>query len=90
MRNPMMMLGVIIGPRISATGPRKPCKGSKRPHEASSLGVREDDVSDVGDLEDGVASPFLRFPFAFDLEPMVPARARELTPALSALTSSSQ
>ena len=84
-----MMLGVMMGPRMSAIGPRKPCRGSKRPQEASSLGVRED-VSNVGDLEEGVASPFLRFPLALDLEPMVPARARELTPALRALTSSSQ
>ena len=84
-----MMLGVMMGPRMSATGPRKPCRGSKRPQEASSLGVRED-VSNVGDFEEGVASPFLRFPLALDLEPMVPARARELTPALRALTSSSQ
>ena len=85
-----MMLGVIMGPRMSATGPRKPCKGSKRPQEASSLGVLEDEFSNVGDFEEGVASPFLRFPLALDLDPMVPARARELTPALRALTSSSQ
>ena len=86
----MMMLDVIMGLRMSATGPRKPCKGSKRPQEASSLGVLEDEFSNVGDFEEGVASPFLRFTLALDLEPMVPARARELTPALRALTSSSQ
>ena len=86
----MMMLGDIMGPRMSATGPRKPCKGSKRPQEVSSLGFLVEDVSNVGDLEEGVASPFLRFPLDLDLEPMVPARAREVTPALRALTSSSQ
>ena len=85
-----MMLGDMIGPRMSARGPRKPCRGSKRPQEASSLGVREEEFSNVGDLEEGVASPFLRFPLPLALEPTVPARARELTPALRALTSSSQ
>ena len=84
-----MMLGVIIGPRMSTTGPRMPCKGSKRPQEASSLGFCVD-ISNVGDFEEGVASPFLRFPLVLVLDPMVPARAREVTPALRALTSSSQ
>ena len=84
-----MMLGVIMGPRISAMGPRMPCKGSKRPQEASSAGFFVD-ISNVGDFEEGVASPFLRFPFVLVLEPIVPARAREVTPALRALTSSSQ
>ena len=86
----MIRLGFIAGPRMSAIGPKTGCRGSKMPHDGSSLVVPGDGFSEDGDLREGVASPFLRFPLVFGLEPLVPARGREVTPVLRALTSSSQ
>ena len=86
-RNPMIILGVMIGLIMSTTGPKGPCSGSSIPHDESCGGLVVTDPSEV-DFVIGPASPFLRFVF-LALEPMVPARGRAVTPVLRAFTRSS-
>lgn len=86
----MTMLELIIGLNISTIGPRMPCRGSNKPQELSCTGPLGVALSFDVDLVVGVASPFLRLPPFLDLDPLVAARGRDVTPALSALTRSLQ
>ena len=86
----MIMFALIIGLKMSTTGPRMPCKGSNKPHESACGCVPNvEGFSFDGDFLAVSGSPFLRLPF-LSFEPMVPALGREDTPALRALTKSLQ
>lgn len=87
-RNPMIMFALIKALTGSTTGPRIPCKGSKRPQLSSGFGLLVLLAFPAAEgSRSASASPFRRFPF-FSLDPVVPARALEPTPAFSAFTRS--
>lgn len=86
----MIMFELIIGLKMSTTGPRIPCTGSRRPQELSRAWGLGTAFSLDEDLVEGVASPFRRLPPFLIFEPLVVARGRDVTPALRALTMSLQ
>ena len=85
----MMTLGVMRGARMSMTGERVSCSGSRTPQRLIRGGGEDAfALSSVDNFFGVPASPFRRLTLAFSFDDVVAARERDLTPALSALTRS--
>ena len=87
-RIPMTMLALTKGLKMSTIGPNSPCRGSNNPQLSACACAEESVAFSPAVFFETSTPPFARLPLVFAFEPTVPARALEVTPALSALTRS--
>lgn len=87
-RKAMTMLEEMKGLKMTSTGPRILCRGSRRPQLSFWAFVRLAAVSSAAVVFAALEVPLGRLPLVLVLEPTVAARGRDVRPARRALTRS--